>query len=122
MLLVLLTALVAIPATGAGAHGISAGKSKKAEPNRAPASGALGLQGVSERRLRKLETKLLGPSHAAEHAKARRSLNRKGGRAKLRRQQAKIAKRLRAARRKRRLVRTAAAGDDGFWSPPSRSP
>ena len=42
-------------------------------------SGELGLSGVSERQLRAFETKVLGPAHAAEHARMRRAL-RKGRR------------------------------------------
>ena len=37
-------------------------------------SGELGLPGVSERKLRAFETKVLGPAHAAEHARLRRAL------------------------------------------------
>ena len=120
VLLVLLSALVAIPVSGAGAHGVSPSKSKKAaskDPNRAAASGALGVQGLSERRLRKLETKLLGAGHAAEHAKARRPLNRKGGRAKLRRSRPRSRSACAPPAASAAFARTAAAGDDGFWSP-----
>ena len=37
-------------------------------------SGELGLPGVSERQLRAFETRVLGPAHAAEHARMRRAL------------------------------------------------
>jgi hypothetical protein len=109
-----------VPAGGAGAHGSATAK-RSAALNRAPASGALGVRALSERRLRAFERRILGPEHAAEHARARRSLNRKGGRARLRRAQARARKRFRAVRRRKR-VRTAAAGQDGFWSAPFQIP
>ena len=42
--------------------------------------GSLGVRGVSEKRLREFETAVLGPQHAAEHAKMRRLVREQIGR------------------------------------------
>ena len=50
-----------------------------ARPQASPAhthSGSLGVAGMSERRLRAFETRVLGPAHAREHALLRRSVRR----------------------------------------------
>ena len=50
-----------------------------ARPQAAPAhthSGSLGVAGMSERRLRAFETRVLGPAHAREHALLRRAARR----------------------------------------------
>ena len=75
-----------------------------AAPASADGPGSLGVKGWSEKRLRAFETATLGAQHAAEHAKERRFLRTKGGRALL-------ASRRRALLRARSKARKAATCD-----------
>ena len=62
--------LSALPAAGAAADHAR---------QRAGVPGDLGVPGVSERQLRRFETRVLGPDHAAEHARQRRAVEAQDG-------------------------------------------
>ena len=77
-------------------------------------SGELGVPGMPERQLRAFETEVLGPSHAREHAGARRGASETGG---------EPAPALSAARTEAAdLPGLTAAGDDGQWGTPFSIP
>ena len=81
------------------------------------AAGAHGTapHGVSEKRLRAFEQRVLGPEHAAEHASRRALVRSKKGRAALRRLR-------RRERTVRPLARMAAASNEGSWAGPYQLP
>ncbi len=84
-------------------------------------SGSLGVKGVSERKLRAFEKRVLGPAHAREHARMRRA--KRAGRLKTRATWLRAERRRRARAPKR--ARAAVAGDPsdiGRWGSPFAIP
>src|SRR4051794_14775051 len=57
---------------------LAAAPTASAHIPRAGRSGDLGVPGMSERQLRQFETAVLGPEHAAEHARMRALVRRRG--------------------------------------------
>ena len=103
--LLIATALLLGAAAPAGAHSFSA-----------QASGAVaGVKGMSEKQLRSFETRVLGPSHASEHAMMRRFARSAKGRA-LAARQARSAKRARTRARAAAVCDPATAAQVGCWT------